>query len=824
MSISTDIPTKNYYNFSTPTTAFLNFLYNSLKHASGNKVDMYTLFQMCNIPLIVSEKLILNSFKNKNSCCDNQEKKNNLDVNDNDNDFVCLTNEEFIYGFNTIYYGNNAEKTKLIANLCSFNNNLIFIKDVKLLLLHLHMRFLYDDENQMALKKILNNFFEGKENYIIEEFITKSLEKNFDIVHIFITFFAKFKFFNDGQIKLFENSYLSNIKSWKKLNITITTPLNNIYDFSNCMNNESLSTNIYNSSTKQKSAFCEKITEYNISKEALEYANLINKSFIEYEPFEAEDNQMRKDLEDFDNDLYNTLNSVQKNLVKNISLKPIIIQKNEIEKFTKRSFSPINNITNDNKMIKFSQVYLNFYEHSESDEYDKSINTNYLAINNTNTFKPNRSNIESIISNSYIENSKYIEIKCFKLAKTLTKFKKVKLILSDNILFYYSFDTKISEIYSNNTELKLKSMIFISQLYPSLIQNPLIPNNLYNSMNLPNKNTQVYQYQIFSNLHNKQLIYNFFFHNKEDVEILDNHIKSIQHLREISKYYNIKSNETKEIGSGHFGKVILSTHKITEQKLAIKTIHKHYKGKTNTLSKKNEDENLIENREIETFKCVQWEKDIFTFISHLNNAPNIIKCYEYFENLKYIFYVYEYCSGGNLKKLKFSKNANLINTFSKHMISGLYTLHSYGIIHRDIKNANTLIYERNDGKNILKIIDFGLSKVMGVNEYANEGYGSLPYKSPEQLLGKKYSFPVDIWALGITIYWLVYGHFPVSAETKHKMKKLIVKYEYKVNNENDKIVGNESFFYNKILTHTLINDYRKRVNILELMKYKELIY
>ena len=73
-------------------------------------------------------------------------------------------------------------------------------------------------------------------------------------------------------------------------------------------------------------------------------------------------------------------------------------------------------------------------------------------------------------------------------------------------------------------------MIFISQLYPSLIQNPLIPNNLYNSMNLPNKNTQVYQYQIFSNLHNKQLIYNFFFHNKEDVEILDNHIKSIQHL------------------------------------------------------------------------------------------------------------------------------------------------------------------------------------------------------------------------------------------------------------------------------------------------------
>ena len=52
------------------------------------------------------------------------------------------------------------------------------------------------------------------------------------------------------------------------------------------------------------------------------------------------------------------------------------------------------------------------------------------------------------------------------------------------------------------------------------------------------------------------------------------------------------------------------------------------------------------------------------------------------------------------------------------------------------------------------------------------------------------------------------------------MKKLIIKYDYK--DDNNKI-GNENLFYNKIFSHTLVNDYRKRVKIIELIKYKEVI-
>ena len=828
MSNSIEIPTQYYLNWPvncqlTSTTAFLNFLYNCLKNTTGGKIDMYTLFQMTNIPLIVSQKLISNAFKLKNFNNENPDKN----INDiNEIDFLSLTNEEFISGFNNLYYGNNYEKTKLIANLCSFNDNLIFIKDVRLLLLHLHMRFLYDDEKESILKKIIHTFFEDKENYTIEEFMTKSIEKNFDIVHIFITFFNKFKFFNNDQIKLFETTYLNNLNIWKKAFCNSTAPLNTIYELSNCCNNESISTNVFNLSMKPKNAFMEKINEYYISKEAEEYSELINNSFIEYEPFESEDNEMRKKMEEFDKDLYNTISSIQNNLIDINYIKPIKIGRFEMEKLTKRALSPHNNGMKKNinyDKCKFSTIVQNFYHRSESfDDRDDNSNSNNLVINNTKTFKniPNKNT--TLMSNSYIENSKYIEIFCYKLAKTLTKFKKVKLILADNILFYYSLESKFNDINSYKSELKLKTIIYISQLYPSIINNPLIPHNLYNSINIINKKTPIYQYQIFSTLHDKQLIYNFFFNNKEDIEILDNHIKNIEHLRDISKYYNIKSNEIKEIGFGHFGKVLLCTHNITQDKLAIKLINKQYNERSATIKNQKVDENIEEMRKIENFKCLQWEKDIFTFLSHLNNAPNIIKCYESFENLKFIYFVNEYCSGGNLKKLKLPNNVKLINYLSKHLISGLYTLHSYGIIHRDIKNTNSIICERNDGKNVVKIIDFGLSKVMGLNEYAYEGYGSLPYKAPEQLLGKKYNFSVDIWALGISVYWLVHNNFPVSSENKHKMKKLIIKYDYK--NDNNKDIGNENTFYNKILTHTLVNDFRKRFNVIELMKYKDVTY
>ena len=170
--------------------------------------------------------------------------------------------------------------------------------------------------------------------------------------------------------------------------------------------------NAFNLSMKPKSAFVEKINEhYNVSKKAEEYSNLINNSFIEFEPFEAEDNEMRKKMEEFDKDLFNTISSIQNNVVKNISIKPIKIGKYEMEKLTKKALSPINTINNKNKN-NFSTAIQQFYNQSESDE-DKEENSNFMTINNTKTYKINSNINTSLLSSSYSENNKYIEIKYY---------------------------------------------------------------------------------------------------------------------------------------------------------------------------------------------------------------------------------------------------------------------------------------------------------------------------------------------------------------------------------------------------------------------------
>ena len=812
--LSTNYQISNINYQVPPRVAFLNSLYYSLKYISGEKVDMYTLFQISNMPLIVAQKLILNAFHNKMTY--NYNDINNTQGNiksDLEIDFLCLSNEEFMNGFNTLYFGNHYEKTKLIANLCSFSKNQIQMRDVKLLLNHCHMRFLHNDLYEINLKRIIYNFFEEKDNYTINEFISKSLEKNYDIIEIFDTFFNKFKFFNKDQIKLFEYTYLNHLKLWRK------TKMNsyNIFEEKTNLNNTSLSTNAFGSSSKSESPE-RKSYKINISKEAEEYINIIQKSFIEYEPFEAEDNEMRRDMEEFDRDLYDTMTSLQRNLIK-INVKDL----NEDNDYptsnrSNKSLSPYQKYSKkmNKNNLQFAQVCKNFFNQNSMDTIEKSelIDSKNDILLKYPKVKTNLERISTCPSID-IENPKYFEIFCFKLSKTLTKFKKVKLILADNLIFYYIYNKKYKNDPNSYPEYKLKLIIFINQLFPSIIDNHLIPNNLFKTLN---KNKIMYQYQIFSTLHEHQIIYNFFLTNKEDIETLNNHIYKAEKFRNIFDSYDLNSKETVEIGSGHFGNVLLCTHKITQEKLAIKVIFKNHNDRDkikNNHKTDNPDEELEEVRKIENFKCIQWEKDIFMFLSNLRNIPNIVKCYEWFETAKCIYYVNEYCNGGNIKKLTLTNNYSIINLFTKHLISGLYSLHSYGIIHRDIKNTNILLVKRDDGKAVLKIIDFGLSKVMGSNEFAYEGYGSLPYKTPEQLLGKKYNFSVDIWALGITVYWLLYNNFPVSCQSKHKMKKLLVKYEYNKDKSND---DNLCF---KVLRGTLVNDFKKRLNIKDLMKIKD---
>lgn len=86
------------------------------------------------------------------------------------------------------------------------------------------------------------------------------------------------------------------------------------------------------------------------------------------------------------------------------------------------------------------------------------------------------------------------------------------------------------------------------------------------------------------------------------------------------------------------------------------------------------------------------------------------------------------------------------------LIHGFHHLYKHKILHRDLKLANILLH---DG--IVKIADFGFSKILGEEELAATMLGSPLNMAPEVLQNQEYSNKADIYSLGVCYYWMLYG-------------------------------------------------------------------
>ena len=108
--------------------------------------------------------------------------------------------------------------------------------------------------------------------------------------------------------------------------------------------------------------------------------------------------------------------------------------------------------------------------------------------------------------------------------------------------------------------------------------------------------------------------------------------------------------------------------------------------------------------------------------------PYIIRLLDIFENQDYIYIVMENLSGGDLftylEKRKFTIPEHRAKLIAHQIATALYYLHSFGIAHRDLKPENILM--ENDTETAdLKIVDFGLSKIIGPNETSKDPFGTL---------------------------------------------------------------------------------------------------
>jgi serine/threonine protein kinase len=103
---------------------------------------------------------------------------------------------------------------------------------------------------------------------------------------------------------------------------------------------------------------------------------------------------------------------------------------------------------------------------------------------------------------------------------------------------------------------------------------------------------------------------------------------------------------------------------------------------------------------------------------------------------------------------------------------GLAAAHAMGVVHRDIKPANLFLTTAKSGRAVLKIVDFGVSKILDPEggESASltrtqTSLGSPLYMSPEQMRSARSAgFAADQWSLGAVLYRMLTGHRPFDAE------------------------------------------------------------
>jgi serine/threonine protein kinase len=134
----------------------------------------------------------------------------------------------------------------------------------------------------------------------------------------------------------------------------------------------------------------------------------------------------------------------------------------------------------------------------------------------------------------------------------------------------------------------------------------------------------------------------------------------------------------------------------------------------------------------------------------------------------------EYCKGGDLftflEKRDFTIPEAKAKELTHSIATGIFYLHSFGIAHRDLKPENILMTDESDDA-VPKLVDFGLSKIVGPNETCNDPFGTLSYVAPEVLLQKPYDKSVDLWSLGIIIYLLISGTLPFDDDDDREIAR-----------------------------------------------------
>ncbi|KAE8746221.1 hypothetical protein FOCC_FOCC007093 [Frankliniella occidentalis] len=220
----------------------------------------------------------------------------------------------------------------------------------------------------------------------------------------------------------------------------------------------------------------------------------------------------------------------------------------------------------------------------------------------------------------------------------------------------------------------------------------------------------------------------------------------------IRKKYQV----TVRLGAGTFGEVSLVFDKENGKPCAMKTILK---------------DTFVNNRMLNSLqKKLVNELDILQSVKH----PNVIQLVDVLDCKKEHFLVLEYMEGKDLEhRLERARQNNeqleekLSKLYFYQILQGVQYLHRQGIIHRDLKPANILLAS-DQKETILKITDFGLSKVLSPATMMKTLCGTKMFLAPEVIEGAgsyEYTEQVDVWSMGVILYLCLSGVEPFYTDT-----------------------------------------------------------
>jgi serine/threonine-protein kinase len=137
------------------------------------------------------------------------------------------------------------------------------------------------------------------------------------------------------------------------------------------------------------------------------------------------------------------------------------------------------------------------------------------------------------------------------------------------------------------------------------------------------------------------------------------------------------------------------------------------------------------------------------------------------------FMVMEYLAGADLAEVLDTEGPLAVGVACDYLVQACEAVgeaHAFGIVHRDLKPENLHLSADVAGRGFVKVLDFGVSKLMTPNQGAltttKTVIGSPLYMAPEQLRSSRQADPrSDVWALGVVLYELLTRRWPFEAES-----------------------------------------------------------